>query len=83
MFRMWRMAGAFAAAPKPAPQDEHAPFEHLPFIDNETLDQFLADPGNIERLPVDPSEYSPSIQRMVVSAFLHEASTQAKEVEIV
>jgi hypothetical protein len=78
MFRMWRKAGIFAPASNPAPQG--GPFGHLPFIDNETLDQFLADPDNIERLPVDPSDYGPAIRRMVVSAFLHEASTSAKEI---
>ena len=83
MFRMWRKAGNFAANPAPAPQGEPTPFDVLPFIDNETLGQFLADPDNIELLPVDPSDFGPEIQRMVVSAFLHEASTSAKEIEAV
>jgi hypothetical protein len=83
MFRMWRKVQILAAEPAPAPQENAASFDHLPFIDNETLDQFLADPDNIDRLPVDPSEYRPEIQRMIVSAFLHEASTSAKEIEAV
>jgi len=55
----------------------------LPFIDNETLDQFLADPWSVELLPVDPYDYRREIQRMIVSAFLHEASQRAKEIEAV
>lgn len=80
MFRMWKKA-IFATGPAPVTQGESTPFDILPFIDNETLDQFLADPVNIERLPVDPSDYSPEIRRMVVSTFLHEASTSAKQIE--
>ena len=38
-------------------------------------------PGNLERLPVDPTEYRPEFQRLIVSAFFHEASTRAKHVE--
>jgi hypothetical protein len=60
---------------------ETAAFEALPFIDNETLDDFLADQDSVELLPVDPSDYRREIQRMIVSAFLHEASTQAKNIE--
>jgi hypothetical protein len=56
-------------------------FEALPFIDNETLDDFLADQDSVELLPVDPSDYRREIQRMIVSAFLHEASRQAKSIE--
>jgi hypothetical protein len=62
---------------------ETAAFESLPFIDNETLDDFLADQGSVELLPVDPSDFRREIQRLIVSAFLHEASTQAKNVESV
>jgi hypothetical protein len=82
MFRMWKKAAIFARQAAPAAKAEPSPFDNLPFIDNETLDQFLADPVNIELLPVDPSDYSPEIQRMVVSAFLHEASTSAKPIEV-
>jgi hypothetical protein len=83
MFRMWRKADILVAEPIPAPQGEPASFDILPFIDNETLDQFLSEPDNIDLLPVDPSEFGPEIQRMIVSAFLHEASTTAKEIEAV
>jgi len=83
MFRMWRKADILVAEPIPAPPGEPASFDNLPFIDNETLDRFLSDPGNIDLLPVDPSDYGPEIQRMIVSAFLHEASTQAKQIEAV
>ncbi|MCC6947032.1 MAG: hypothetical protein IT539_04615 [Bradyrhizobiaceae bacterium] len=58
-------------------------YGHLPFIDNETLDQFLADPWSVELLPVDPYDYRREIQRMIVSAFLHEASHRAKQIETV
>lgn len=62
---------------------ELTPFETLPFIDNETLDDFLADEDSVDLLPVDPYDYRREIQRMIVSAFLHEASSQAKQVEAV
>jgi hypothetical protein len=58
-------------------------YGNLPFIDNETLDQFLADPWSVELLPVDPYDYRREIQRMIVSAFLHEASQRAKQIEAV
>ena len=83
MFRFWKRAGILAAEPVRAPQDEPTSFDSLPFIDNESLDRFLADPDNIDRLPVDPSDYRPAIQRMIVNAFLHEAAERAKEVETV
>ncbi|MEX0590223.1 MAG: hypothetical protein WD207_03965 [Xanthobacteraceae bacterium] len=60
---------------------EPATFESLPYIDNETLEEFLADQDSVELLPVDPSEYRRELQRLIVSAFLHEASIQAKQVE--
>jgi hypothetical protein len=56
-------------------------FDSLPFIDNETLDQFLSDRDSVELLPVDPSDFRREIQRMIVSAFLHDASTHAKQIE--
>lgn len=83
MFRFWKRANIPAAEPVRAPQDEPTSFDNLPFIDNESLDRFLSDPDNIDRLPVDPSDYPPAIQRMIVSAFLHEASESAKEIEAV
>jgi len=44
----------------------------LPLIDDETLDTFLREPANVERLPVRPAEYRREFQRMIVSAFLHQ-----------
>jgi len=82
MFRIWKKRQKFpAAGPRRTARGEPDYFANLPFIDNETLDQFLADPGNLERLPVDPTEYRPEFQRLIVSAFFHEASTRAKRVE--
>jgi hypothetical protein len=69
--------------PRPLADSPVGPFEQLPFIDNETLDHFLSEPANVELLPVDPHEYRPEIQRMIVSAFFHEASMRAKRVEMV
>ena len=82
MFRIWKKRKKITAGnPGRALRGGSDYFENLPFIDNETLDQFLADPGNLERLPVDPTEYRPEFQRLIVSAFFHEASTRAKHVE--
>lgn len=67
----------------PHERTEPENYGNLPFIDNETLDQFLADPWSVELLPVDPYDYRREIQRMIVSAFLHEASQRAKQVEAV
>ena len=84
MFRIWKKWAMFPVAETVrAARGEAECFANLPFIDNETLDQFLASPGNIERLPVDPTDYRPEFQRMIVSAFFHEASTRAKEIEAV
>jgi hypothetical protein len=83
MFRKRRKQDIIVPEPAEIPQVEQVPFESLPFIDNETLDDFLADQDSVELLPVDPSDYRREIQRMIVSAFLHEASTQAKHVETV
>jgi hypothetical protein len=69
------------AHPTPAVQQGPAADQSLPFIDNETLANFLADPGSVEMLPVNPNGYSQEIQRMIVSAFLRDASEQAKRVE--
>lgn len=71
----------FVAEPVDTAPDELSSFGNLPFIDNETLDQFLADPDSVELLPVDPSDYRREIQRMIVSAFLREASERAKRIE--
>lgn len=80
MFRILRkMTDAWAAEGSRSPS-EPSSFESLPYIDNETLDHFLAEPANVELLPVDPYEYRPEIQRLIVSAFIHEASQRAKEV---
>lgn len=81
MFRIWKKRRKFPPAGPRRVRGEPDYFASLPFIDNETLDQFLADPGNLERLPVDPTEYRPEFQRLIVSAFFHEASTRAKHVE--
>jgi hypothetical protein len=81
MFRMWRKAKVALEKPDPADAKEPGPFDSLPYIDNDTLDEFLADPENLDRLPVDPSDYRPEIQRMIVSAFLHEASRHAKVIQ--
>jgi hypothetical protein len=82
MFRIWKKRQKISAGRHiRAARGEPDYFENLPFIDNETLDQFLADPENLERLPVDPTEYRPEFQRLIVSAFFHEASTRAKRVE--
>ncbi|HEX5779916.1 MAG TPA: hypothetical protein VFY21_13830 [Xanthobacteraceae bacterium] len=81
MFRIWKKRRKFPPARPRRVRGEPDYFASLPFIDNETLDQFLADPGNLERLPVDPTEYRPEFQRLIVSAFFHEASTRAKHVE--
>jgi hypothetical protein len=84
MFRIWRKKAEILVAERPrAIESQPAPFEHLPFIDNETLDRFLAEPANVELLPVDPYEYRPELQRLIVSAFFHDASTRAKEVHAV
>jgi hypothetical protein len=80
MFGIWRKAKIRLEKPE-AELREPGPFDSLPYIDNDTLDEFLADPDNLGRLPVDPTEYRPEIQRMIVSAFLHEASRQAKVIE--
>jgi hypothetical protein len=81
MLRIWRKKTEILAAERPlAIEHEPAPFDSLPYIDNETLDRFLAEPANVELLPVDPYEYRPELQRLIVSAFFHEASTRAKEV---
>jgi hypothetical protein len=42
----------------------------LPLVDDETLDSFLREPANVERLPVPPDGYRREFQRMIVSAFL-------------
>ena len=82
MFRRWkRKQEILIAPPAPAAQEGPAVDHSLPFIDNETLDDFLADPGSVEMLPVNPNGYSREIQRMIVSAFLRDASEQAKSVE--
>jgi hypothetical protein len=81
MFGMWRRRKILLTKPVPAEAKEPGPFDSLPYIDNDTLDEFLADPTNLDRLPVDPSDFRPEIQRMIVSAFLHEASRQAKVIE--
>jgi hypothetical protein len=81
MFRMWRKAKNLLADKTQEEPEASGPFDSLPYIDNDTLDEFLADPENLDRLPVDPSDYRPEIQRMIVSAFLHEASRQAKVIE--
>jgi len=81
MFRRWkRKQEILIAHPVPAVPEEPADMG-LPFIDNETLADFLADPGSVEMLPVDPNGYSREIQRMIVSAFLRDASERAKSVE--
>ncbi len=81
MFRIWKKRRKLPPAGPRRARGEPDYFASLPFIDNETLDQFLADPGNLERLPVDLTEYRPEFQRLIVSAFFHEASTRAKHVE--
>jgi hypothetical protein len=68
------------AARDPAIHGLSAAFDSLPFIDNETLDDFLADQESVELLPVDPREYRRELQRLIVSAFLHTASIRAKQV---
>ena len=82
MFRIWRKWTRFPVAKSRAARRKRGRFDHLPFIDNETLDQFLASPDNIERLPVDPTEYRPEFQRLIVSAYIHEASRRAKRIEM-
>jgi hypothetical protein len=82
MFRIWKKRRKISAGPHVRPtRGGQNYFENLPFIDNETLDQFLAVPENLERLPVDPTDYRHEFQRLIVSAFFHEASTRAKRVE--
>jgi len=49
----------------------------LPMVDDDTLDQFLRQPENIQRLPVKPQEYRREFQRLIVSAFLHSGSDAA------
>jgi hypothetical protein len=83
MSREWVKQDLLFAACDPAIHGLSAAFDTLPFIDNETLDDFLADESSVELLPVDPSDYRREIQRLIVSAFLHEASRQAKPVEVV
>ena len=78
MFRKRKKQDIIVPEPAETTPVEQIAFESLPFIDNETLDDFLADQDSVELLPVDPSDYRREIQRMIVSAFLHEASTQAK-----
>ena len=65
----------------PAVQQGPAADQSLPYIDNEALANFLADPGIVVMLPVNPNGYNREIQRMIVSAFLRDASEQAKRVE--
>lgn len=81
MFRIWRkVAQGRASGHTRAGGCKPGSFDNLPYIDNETLHHFLAEPANVELLPVDPYEYRPEIQRLIVSAFFHEASTRAKEI---
>ena len=81
MFRRWKRKQEILIAHPAADANEPSAFNGLPFIDNETLADFLADPRSVEMLPVDPNGYSREIQRMIVSAFLRDASEQAKSVE--
>ena len=80
MFRRRKKQQPLIAHPA-AGANEPSAFDGLPFIDNEALDDFLADPQSVGMLPVDPSGYRREIQRMIVSAFLRDASEQAKSVE--
>lgn len=81
MFRIWRkVAHGWVSGNTGTGTCEPSSFENLPYIDNETLSHFLAEPANVELLPVDPRDYRPELQRLIVSAFFHEASTRAKEV---
>jgi hypothetical protein len=69
------------AHPAPATPEGTAADQNLPFIDNETLENFLADPGSVDMLPVNPDGYRREIQRMIVSVFLRDASERARSVE--
>jgi hypothetical protein len=80
MFRQWNWADRFVSKFRAAQNDADR-FDSLPFIDNESLEDFLADEDSVACLPVDPRPYGPEIQRMVVSAYIHEASSRAKPVE--
>jgi hypothetical protein len=80
MFRQWSWADRFVSRFR-AGQDEADCFDSLPFIDNESLEDFLADPESVERLPIDPRPFGQEIQRMIVSAYLHEASSRAKTID--
>jgi hypothetical protein len=73
----------FLAGPVSQTKPVSSPFDSLPYIDNDTLDEFLSDQDIVEMLPVDPSDFRREIQRLIVSAYLHEASQQAKQVEAV
>ncbi|HVT56121.1 MAG TPA: hypothetical protein VHD34_08750 [Xanthobacteraceae bacterium] len=56
---------------KPAETASPATCPTLPLVDDETLDTFLQEASNIERLPVRPEGYRREFQRMIVSAFLY------------
>jgi hypothetical protein len=48
----------------------------LPMVDDQTLEAFLAEPRQVGLLPVKPEGFRREFQRLIVSAYLHEAAQQ-------
>ena len=49
----------------------------LPLIDDATLEAFLQAPEQVGLLPVKPDGFRREFQRLIVSAYLHEAANGA------
>ena len=44
----------------------------LPLVDDETLEEFLKEPGRVGLLPVEPHGFRREFQRLIVSAYLRD-----------
>ena len=49
----------------------------LPLVDDATLEAFLKAPEQVVLLPVKPDGFRREFQRLIVSAYLHEAASGA------
>jgi hypothetical protein len=49
----------------------------LPLVDDETLEAFLKAPEQVGLLPVKPTGFRREFQRLIVSAYLHDAAKSA------